>query len=127
MGPASRARFGILHRSQSSIQLKAEPSCSGHHWDGRVRPVAEVCLPHRACLVGEVIKHFRRAKTGTFEITSSALKTRNLHFAVRPVPKVRYSEAFQEGICLYYFFSLGPTRCVGHCHNESGVGILHCR
>jgi hypothetical protein len=28
------------------------------------------------------------------------LRTRNLHFAVRPVPKVHYSEALQEGICL---------------------------
>jgi hypothetical protein len=55
------------------------------------------------------------------------LQTRNLHFAVRPVPKVRYSEAFQEWICLDYFFSPGPTRCVGICHNEGSVGILHCR
>jgi hypothetical protein len=55
------------------------------------------------------------------------LQTRNLHFAVRPVPKVSYSEAFQERICLDYFFPFGPTRCVGVCHNEGRVGILHCR
>ena len=54
------------------------------------------------------------------------LSTRNLHFAVRPVPKFSDGEAFEEGICLNYFFSLGSTRCVGSRHNEGGAGILHC-
>jgi len=54
------------------------------------------------------------------------LWTRNAHFAVRPAPKVSDGEAFKEGICLNYFFSLGSTRCVGSRHNEGGVGILHC-
>jgi GYD domain len=59
----------------------------------------------------------RRIRTSSAPVCR-ATKTRNLHFAVRPVPKVRYSEAFQEWICLDYFFSLGPTRCVGVCHDE---------
>src|SRR5262245_15824831 len=50
----------------------------------------------------------------------------DLHFAVSPVPKVSDGEPFEEGICLYYFFSLGSTRCVGSRHNKGGVGILHC-
>jgi len=49
-----------------------------------------------------------------------------MHFAVRPVPKIGNGEAFEEGICLDYFFSLGSTRCISGRHNEGGIGILHC-
>ena len=44
---------------------------------------------------------------------------------VCPVPKISDREAFEEGIRLNEFFSLGPTRCVGSGHNEGGVGVLH--
>jgi hypothetical protein len=56
---------------------------------------------------------------------SLAKRTRNVNFAVRPVSKISDGEAFEEGICLNYFFSLGSTCCVRGRHNEGGVGILH--
>jgi hypothetical protein len=51
---------------------------------------------------------------------------KSTHFAIRPGPKISDGKAFEEGICLNDFFSLGSTRCVGGCHNKGGVGILHC-
>jgi hypothetical protein len=52
--------------------------------------------------------------------------TRNVHFAVRPVPRISDGEAFEEGICLNYFFRLVRPVAFGARHNEGGVGILYC-
>ena len=60
------------------------------------------------------------------ELQKQGERPLSVNFAFRPVPKISDGEAFEEGFCLNYFFSLGSTRCVRSRHNEGGVGVLHC-
>jgi hypothetical protein len=110
-----RFRRGSFTRSPHRRGQAIAAVCRGAHR----RPCGTVASATPATLQGENENGGARVRR--------QLQTRNLHFAVRPVPKVRYSEAFQEWICLDYFFSLGPTRRVGVRHNDGSVGILHCR
>jgi hypothetical protein len=55
---------------------------------------------------------------------SGCLRARNAHLAIGPAPKIGDREAFEEGVGLNDFVSLGSARCIGTGHNEGRVGIL---
>ena len=130
-GGRNRARTFRSRWPRLSSWTKWRPFTLTSVWFGQARQSSR-CRPTRIDPGSALIKSDCRSFLDTEDPIQRSHRPacratiKSTHFAVRPGPKISDGEAFEEGICLNDFFSLGSTRCVGGCHNEGGVGILRC-